>query len=136
MNPHLGKFEIIANGGHFLVLDYEDYILKLPKRTQYNKKDFLDAIVRRQNIVAKMGYAPRCARIDNYIFSEKAPGKQADQTNLSKAEFERRTKIMGMAIGGKKLDIREMHKGSNVFYCEETDKLTIVDFSVSHDIVG
>lgn len=128
---NLPPFDIKTNGSHFLVLVFEDYVVKIPVIKHLTKPERLDLIVYHQNTAARLTkQAPGCYRHDNVIISEIPPGVPAEECRLSWDVLQAKGSKLANKVERAGLTRPEV-KRSNMFYDVQTGKVWLVDFSTA-----
>lgn len=128
------NFTVADKGRHFVVLLFEDYVVKIPKNLkQRQDTKWLDFIANSQTYLAEKieGVLP-CERVDNFLVMPRAQGIRVDllpkhiRKELKEHIDKKRGEIL-IAIqrcGFRLDDVCDQ----NMFYHRAEDKLYIIDY--------
>lgn len=103
----------------------KDYVIKIPKKKEYNKVEVIEKIVKTQNKAAKLvDEVLTCARVGTLIIMPKAPGKPA--TGHYRKEAVRRAKKVAKKLEKHGIYLRDI-RAENIFY--DGQDIYLIDFS-------
>ncbi len=124
-------------GAHFVVLLFEEYVIKVPFKEEYRSEKRVSEIVEMQNAISKHIDCVYPAKQQGLcIVTRRAPG-----VKVSKLPKDQQTKLKAR---GKLID-REVAKhgykigdisAKNMVYNQSTDELYLVDFSMVKRVRG
>lgn len=126
----LGDYKLDTSGGHFLVLVYEDYVVKLPKKAEFADEDYLKEVERFQNYVAEnyWGALP-CKKVGKAIVMPRAPGERGDQVPQHSRRIKELVEKLKDEVRREGYVLKDLSSLRNVFYDEEKDAIWVIDFS-------
>ena len=116
-------------GGHFAVLLFDDYVVKIPRSKQ--KQEQMERIAEAHNTLSSEleGVLPCVVKEGRFLVMPKAVGTRvSDLPHGKKVEMERRISDMKKRAEVRGYVLRDI-KLRDSFYDEDNDRLTIVDLS-------
>lgn len=118
----------IDGGAHFLVLVFDDYVIKIPRNRK--RRELMPRIAAAHNELAEeVDGAIPCIEYDGFIVMPKAPGVLAEELdkegNLRVEELRDMYKKQARDLGWRLRDIKKR----DMYYDEEEDTAYMVDFS-------
>lgn len=126
---NLGNFKIDDTGQYFLVLVYQDYVVKIPRKRLANDVARLEEIAKLQTYLSDIDGILPCQRVNNCLVMPRAKGKRLDEIDTDLKRMIKQTKLARIKDSIRKKGCIVYDIGDkDIFYEEGTGEVTIVDF--------
>lgn len=130
-------FTVDQSGTSFIVLIFHDFVVKIPRFKDADYNRIMRTVNLHRRLSAQFREVLPCKLVDGYIIMPRAKGERLDvlQTRVSAATWNhiwtlRNTLVSSIKESGYKVyDL----VANNLFYDDETDKLTVVDLMDGND---
>lgn len=124
-------FVVDNDGCYFVVLVFDNYVVKLPRRRPRDDKKIREMVALQNTLAAQVECVLPIEDMGDYLLMERAPGERCDTVASAEPVLGQHVKSLLAAaqaeIEALSYDMRDCTP-RNSFYDRETDRVYLVDF--------